>query len=48
MFHGSNHFIKDKIVPNTGFHCEPYVYGTNDFNYALVRAGKFDINNFFN
>ena len=41
LFHGSNTYIKDTLVPHKSFHYQPYVYATTDFNYALLRAGKF-------
>lgn len=42
MFHGSNHDIQDQLEPHISFDSQPYVYGTHDFAYALIRAGKFD------
>lgn len=44
LYHGSNKLIKDKLVPHKSFHYESYVYATADLYYALVRAGKFDVN----
>ena len=41
LYHGSNTYIKDTIAPHISFHYKPYVYATTDYNYALLRAGKF-------
>lgn len=45
LWHGSNKFVEGQLVPHKSFHYKPYVYATSDSIYALVRAGKFDINN---
>lgn len=45
LYHGSHTYIEDKLIPHKSFHYEPYVYATNDYFYALVRAGKFNVNN---
>ena len=46
LWHGSNKYIKGQLIPHKSFHYEPLVYATADLYYALVRAGKFDINKF--
>ena len=46
LWHGSNTFIEWQLKPHKSFHYEPYVYATSDQCYALIRAGKFDVNNF--
>lgn len=45
LWHGSNTYIEGQLVPHKSFHYEPYVYATSDQCYALIRAGKFDVNN---
>ncbi len=44
LYHGSNTYIERKLIPHKSFHYEPLVYATADLYYALVRAGKFDVN----
>jgi hypothetical protein len=44
LYHGSNKYIENELIPHKSFHYEPLVYATSDLRYALVRAGKFDIN----
>lgn len=44
LYHGSNKRIEKELIPHKSFHYEPLVYSTSDFKYALVRAGKFDVN----
>lgn len=46
LWHGSNTYIEGQLIPHKSFHYEPYVYATSDSMYALIRAGKFDVNNF--
>ena len=46
LYHGSNKYIKNELIPHKSFHYEPLVYATSDYDYALVRAGKFDVNKF--
>jgi hypothetical protein len=46
LYHGSNKCIEGDIIPHKSFHYEPLVYATSDLRYALVRAGKFDVNQF--
>lgn len=41
LYHGSNHYISDQIEPRISFDGVPLVYATDDFFYALVRAGNF-------
>ena len=45
LYHGSNVYIEDTLIPHKSFHYEPYVYATSDYFYALVRAGRFNANN---
>ena len=44
LYHGSNRYIENELIPHRSFHYEPLVYATSDYYYALVRAGKFDVN----
>ena len=44
LWHGSNKYIEGQLIPHKSFHYKPYVYATSDPYYALVRAGKFDVN----
>lgn len=44
LYHGSNKYIENELIPHKSFHYEPLVYATTDYYYALVRAGKFDVN----
>ena len=44
LYHGSNKYIENELTPHKSFHYEPLVYATSDIRYALVRAGKFDVN----
>lgn len=44
LWHGSNTYIKGQLIPHKSFHYEPYVYATTDPYYALIRCGKFDVN----
>lgn len=46
LYHGSNKYIDDRLTPHKSFHYKPLIYATSDLFYALVRAGKFDTNNF--
>ena len=41
LYHGSNTYIENTLIPHKSFHYKPYVYATTDFNYALLRAGRF-------
>lgn len=41
LYHGSNKFIENVLIPHTSFDYKPYVYATSDIFYALVRAGVF-------
>lgn len=43
LYHGSKHFIKDELEPRVSFACKKLVYATDNYFYALVRAGNFDI-----
>ena len=44
LYHGSNKYIENELTPHKSFHYKPLVYATSDLRYALVRAGKFDVN----
>ena len=44
LYHGSNLYITGQLVPHKSFHYESYVYATSDIYYAIVRAGKFNVN----
>lgn len=44
LYHGSNKYIENQLTPHKSFHYESLVYATSDYYYALVRAGKFDVN----
>ena len=44
LWHGSSAYIEGQLVPHKSFHYKPCVYATSDPYYALVRAGKFDVN----
>ena len=44
LYHGSNKYIENQLTPHKSFHYEPLVYATSDYYYALVRAGRFDVN----
>ena len=44
LYHGSNKYIENELIPHKSFHYKPLVYTTSNYYYALVRAGKFDIN----
>ena len=41
MYHGSNFLITEKLSPKISFDYKPLVYATDDYFYALVRAGSF-------
>jgi len=44
LYHGSNTYIENELIPHKSFHYKPLVYATSDYYYALVRAGRFDVN----
>ncbi len=46
LYHGSNHKIDDQLKPHVSFDNEPLVYATDDYRYALVRAGRFNVEEF--
>ena len=46
LYHGSTHFIADKLEPRVSYACKSLVYATDDYFYALVRAGYFDMRKF--
>lgn len=43
LYHGSKYFIKNELEPRLSFDCKKLVYATDDYFYALVRAGNFDM-----
>lgn len=43
LYHGSKYFIEDELEPRLSFDCKKFVYATDDYFYALVRAGNFDV-----
>ena len=46
LYHGSNHKIDNQLKPHVSFDNEPLVYATDDYRYALVRAGRFNVEEF--
>lgn len=46
LYHGSNHKIEGQLQPHVSFDLEPLVYATDDYRYAVVRAGRFNIEEF--
>ena len=46
LYHGSNHLILDAIEPRMSFGYKRLVYATEDYFYALVRAGNFNMERF--
>lgn len=46
LYHGSNHYIESFIEPRMSFDYTPLVYATENPFYALVRAGRFNPNEF--
>jgi hypothetical protein len=42
LYHGSNNFIQNELEPRLSFDYKKFVYATEDYFYALVRAGKFN------
>ena len=42
LYHGSNYFIANRLEPRVSFDYKKLVYATDDYFYALVRAGKFN------
>ena len=43
LYHGSKYFIEDELEPRLSFACKKLVYATDNYFYALVRAGNFDM-----
>lgn len=44
LYHGSNtNIIGNILTPHISFDYKPLVYATDDFAYAVVRCGKFNI-----
>lgn len=46
LYHGSNYFIENELEPRLSFDYKKLVYATDDYFYALVRAGKFNMEKF--
>lgn len=46
LYHGSKHQITDEITPHVSFDGIPLVYATDDYRYALIRAGNFNPDKF--
>lgn len=46
LYHGSNHKIDDQLKPHVSFDNEPLVYATDDYRYAVIRAGRFNVEEF--
>lgn len=42
VFHGSRYAIDECLKPRVSFDGKPLVYATSDYNYALLRAGRFN------
>lgn len=43
LYHGTTHNIEGELEPRVTYELKPLVFATNDYYYALIRAGKFDI-----
>lgn len=43
LYHGSKYFIEGELEPRISFACQKLVYATDNYFYALVRAGNFDM-----
>lgn len=46
LYHGSKYLIEDELEPRLSFACKKFVYATDNYFYALVRAGNFDMTKF--
>lgn len=47
LYHGTKTLIKDGVLkPNICFELESFVYATDNYEYALIRSGNFDITKF--
>lgn len=46
LYHGSKYFIEGELEPRLSFACKKLVYATDNYFYALVRAGNFDMDKF--
>lgn len=46
LYHGSKYLIEDELEPRLSFAYKRLVYATDNYFYALVRAGNFDMNKF--
>jgi hypothetical protein len=43
LYHGSKYFIEEELEPRVSFAYKRLVYATDNYFYALVRAGNFDM-----
>lgn len=43
LYHGSKYFIEEELEPRVSFAYKKLVYATDNYFYALVRAGSFDV-----
>lgn len=43
LYHGSKYFIEGELEPRISFACKRLVYATDNYFYALVRSGNFDV-----
>lgn len=43
LYHGSKYFIDGELEPRVSFAYKRLVYATDNYFYALVRAGNFDV-----
>ena len=46
LYHGSKYLIEGELEPRMSFACKKLVYATDNYFYALVRAGNFDMTKF--
>lgn len=46
LYHGSKYLIEGELEPRLSFACKKLVYATDNYFYALVRAGNFDMTKF--
>lgn len=46
LYHGSKTYIKGKLEPRKSYEMIDWVYATDDYFYALIRCGNFDITKF--
>lgn len=46
LYHGSKNLIENYLEPRVSYEMKPLVYATDDWCYALLRCGNFDITKF--